>query len=143
MDETVWLDGIRIRIDKCELYHASGLELPEDYLPQKLKKLTVKSLDEAYIMGVPIGTDAWVLKLLEEKMQKREALIENIKCVEPITALGLLRKCLANCKVNYWLRTVPPDQMKPIADRFDAATAAVFAFAFNTARILSCCACVK
>ena len=60
------------------------------------------------ILGSPLGTEAYVERLLEERLQSHQNLLDSISQLpDPQTAWLLLSFC-ASPRANYILRTVPP-----------------------------------
>jgi len=59
-------------------------------------------------LGVPIGSDAYVEKLLQKILQKNAKLLNGIVGIGDNQISGLLLRYCANTRINYWNRVIPP-----------------------------------
>jgi hypothetical protein len=117
--EEAKLAGLFLRPDKCEYYHSKATVVEEGFFPQGM---LVESFDKAFIMGVPLGDKEFTEAFLSEKLDKRLPLLAELRFLDPIDAMALLRVCLNTCRIQYYLRTVPAPLIQDTAFRFDGAT---------------------
>ena len=68
------------------------------------------------ILGVPIGSAAFVRRQLEEKSAEQETLFHRIPLMDDTQACWLLLLMCAATRANSWLRAVRPEQSEPFAD---------------------------
>ena len=90
-----------------------GLQLPSDLV-------VVPNSEGITVLGVPVGSDQYIARILREKLQLAVSLAEalpGIRCCQ-IAAL-LLRFCLIP-KMIYWWRCVQPSLVSSIAREFDS-----------------------
>jgi hypothetical protein len=113
------LAGVFLRPDKCEYYYSDATEGAADHFPADMQ---IDTFDNAFIMGVPLGSEAFSQSFLRDKLAKRLPLLQKLRFLQPLTALNMLRTVLGTCRILYWLRTVPPGLLTDVVSRFDHDT---------------------
>ena len=71
------------------------------------------------IVGVPVGTDAYVAAIASANLHEEESLLKAISELKNVQAAWLLFYFCAVSRVNHRLRTVPPSQLRPHARNRD------------------------
>ena len=72
----------------------------------------VQLLSEGFkSLGIPIGTEDYIEKHLQKKLEKNEGLIKGIEEIEDLQIAGLLLRYCANARINYWNRMIPPQSL--------------------------------
>ena len=73
------------------------------------------------VLGIPLGSDAFVQRQLELKRAEHDRLLTRIPAVEDLQAAWLLLRFCACPRANYLLRVLPPAATLPFAEAHDAA----------------------
>ena len=74
------------------------------------------------VLGIPIGTPAFVRSELRKKSVLHSVLLDRIPVVQDLQSAWLLLLYCANTRANYWLRGVPPEDVAQFASDHDVAT---------------------
>ena len=101
--------GLRLNLSKCEIFWPSGdqsfCEFPADISRVLLNKGGVD------LLGSPIfGSHEFFEDFVKWKVKSIVDMQSHLLDIDdPQVDLHLLRSCFSLCKLNYLLRTVPPD----------------------------------
>ena len=102
-----------------------------------------------HILGVPIGSAAFVRRQLEDISAERETQFHRIPLIDHTQACWLLLLTRAATKANFWLRAVRLGQTEPFAKRHDSSLGskgapdsakAVFQLPFSLGGLATCSA---
>ena len=79
------------------------------YLPDSLSSIpVVHPTSGIEILGVPVGSDAFIKDQVNKKAMTLAALLDRLGQLGcPFSAMHILRSCLGACKITYLLRALP------------------------------------
>ena len=71
-------------------------------------------------LKAPIGSDPFVAQWLKAKISKLKEIV-NAVALMPFKheAFTLLKNCVAECRVMYLMRVLPPNQLRSFMEEFD------------------------
>jgi len=105
--------GLNVNLDKCEICSFEDQDLSKFTLVQK----RIGGFD---ILGVAIGPADFTVTFVQNKITKIKALLDSVSSLRSSqTSLLLLRNCLSFCRLNFILRTTPPDFISKLLADFD------------------------
>lgn len=115
--------GLVLQVTKSEVYNSSGVmpsEAPVGFV--KAGAMVMDEFQPGFLCyGVPIGTDEYVIAMLDLKMKELEDEVENMYNVlesSRQSMWAMLRSSISQ-RLDYWLTLVYPSQMKKAAARMD------------------------
>ena len=111
--------GMYLNTTKSSLYWPSGSEFNSYLFPEEILRCS----DGINLLGVPLGSTDYINSKFNDKIQKRTRSIQKLpKLEDPQIAVAILSKCLSLSKVNYFIRSSPPQLTKKLCSEFDAET---------------------
>ena len=109
--------GIHLNPAKSVLFWPSDSNLNDNLFDPSFKR----AKDGICLLGVPIGSDTFVENYFKIKFQKDADIIRKLPMLNDTQiAFSILHKCLGFSKVNYFLRSAPPDQTNSLSSTFDS-----------------------
>ena len=115
--------GLSVAVNKCRLWAPPTVMLPDELLPD-----VPRSLDGLTVLGVPLGSAAFVAEALEQALQSwSRGLDELPELQDSQVAVGLLRQCVV-ARPRYIHRLVAPSEaVLHVYERFDRRVIGVVA----------------
>ena len=112
--------GLHLNLSKCEIFWPSGDQTFIDFPPEISRVLTTQGGVE--LLGSPIfGLEGFMDNSVKSKVNKVLSMQSHLSDIDdPLIKLHLLRSCLSLCKINYLLRTIPPDLITTSYNLFDS-----------------------
>ena len=120
--------GLSLNLEKAGLLLPIGAPLPCDEVRAKFPPLFDFQQEGFRVAGSPIGTDAFMLAFVNDKVKDAQSKIVSIKVLglkSPRAAHRLLT-CCASKLMSYLCATVPPHLMMPAVHKFDAFIESAF-----------------
>ena len=109
--------GLQLNPAKCE-WSWLNAECP---LACPLPQVTLVPTSEVQMLGVPLGSDDFVCKLVEGRLlaASTKVLAKLVEFDDPQAAMYLLRLSYGIVRANHFMRTTPLSQWEAIAVKFD------------------------
>ena len=113
------ISGLKMKWVKTEC-HAPGVEVARRCRSLLPKEVVFHDCMDFKFLKAPSGSDDFVIGNLKVKLEELRSQITLISKIPFLhKALTLLKYCTSICKVNHWLRTVPPKQLSHFVFGFD------------------------
>ena len=112
--------GFHLNLSKCEIFWPPGDQTFIDFPPEISRVLTTQGWVE--LLGSPIfGLEGFMDNSVKSKVNKVLSMQSHLSDIDDAQIeLHLLRSCLSLCKINYLLRTIPPDLITTSYNLFDS-----------------------
>ena len=111
--------GLHLNLSKCEIFWPTGDQSFPEFPAEICRVLLNKNGVD--LLGSPIfGSDVFFEDFVKSKVESILAMQSHpVDIDDPQVALHLLQSCLSLCKLNYLLRTVPPNAVAESCKLFD------------------------
>ena len=113
--------GLCPNLSKCEVFWPLGDQQFSEF-PSSVRRVIFSDSSGPAFLGSPVwGSSSYFTSFVSAVIDKVSALQGHLQDLEnPQVELHLLRSCLGVCKVNHFLRTVPPNSILPQLQLFDS-----------------------